>query len=114
MGKNREHGGRQQGPQDHAIGEPGPLTRAANKLRIMSRRAADDAAGRDHERHDPAAIRTHDKSGGNRLFEGRRQHDVADENSDRTRRARDVDRHKHGPQSPRAKAAHEASAKRKN
>ena len=47
------------------------------------------------QNHDPAEIAKHDDEGKDRLFEGREQHDEADKNSEKTRRARDVDRHKH-------------------
>jgi hypothetical protein len=114
MGKNRNQNGRQQGAQDHAVGEHGPVTRAAIRAQLNSPGAADQAAERKRERYDPADIRKHDKRGGDRLFEGRRQHDDAEENSEKTRLARDIDRHKHGPRTPAARAAREASAKRKN
>jgi hypothetical protein len=45
--------------------------------------------------HDPAEIRKHDDVGKDRLFEGRQQHDDAEKNSEKTRLARDVDRHDH-------------------
>lgn len=45
--------------------------------------------------HDPAEIRKHDDVGKDRLFEGRQQHDEAEKNSEKTRLARDVDRHDH-------------------
>ncbi len=45
--------------------------------------------------HDPEEISKHDDVGKDRLFEGREQHDEADKNSEKTRLARDVKRHKH-------------------
>ena len=47
------------------------------------------------QNHDPAEIAKHDDVGKDRLFEDREQHDEADKNSEKNRRARDVDRHKH-------------------
>jgi hypothetical protein len=47
------------------------------------------------QNYDPAEIAKHDDVGKDRLFEDREQHDEADKNSEKTRRARDVDRHKH-------------------
>lgn len=46
-------------------------------------------------RHDPAEIRKHDDEGKDRLFEGREQHDDAEKSSEKTRLARDVQRHDH-------------------
>ena len=47
--------------------------------------------------YDPAEIRRHDTSGKDRLFEHRVQHDDADMESDKTRHARDAERHGHSP-----------------
>jgi len=44
---------------------------------------------------DPAEVAKHDDVGRDRLFQGREQHDEADKNSEKTRLARDVARHKH-------------------
>jgi hypothetical protein len=114
MGKNRVQRGRQQGPQDHAVGEHGPVTRLAIRLRVCSRGASDEAAERKHEHYDPERIRAHKKEGGDRLFEHRKQHDEAEENSEKTRLARDIDRHKHGPRDRWSRASREARAKRKS
>jgi hypothetical protein len=45
--------------------------------------------------HDPAEIRKHDDTGKDRLFEGRQQHDEAEKNSEKSRLAKDVDKHHH-------------------
>jgi hypothetical protein len=50
---------------------------------------------RTSQHYDPAEVEQHDDKGRDRLFEGREQHDEADKNSEKTRLARDVDRHKH-------------------
>ncbi len=64
--------------------------------------------------HDPAEIRKHDDAGKDRLFEGREQHDEAEKNSEKTRLARDVDRHNHGVDDDIADSGTGASAKRKS
>ena len=52
-----------------------------------------------HERtsqhHDPSEIAKHDDTGKDRLFEGREQHDEADQASERNRLEKDIDRHNH-------------------
>jgi hypothetical protein len=64
--------------------------------------------------HDPAEIRKHDDTGKDRLFEDRQQHDEAEKNSEKTRLARDVQRHEHGVDDDVADAGSGPSAKRKN
>ncbi|MDQ3673782.1 MAG: hypothetical protein M3365_05345 [Gemmatimonadota bacterium] len=64
--------------------------------------------------HDPAEIRKHDDVGKDRLFEGRQQHDDAEKNSEKTRLAKDVDRHDHPVDDDVADAGSKASAKRKS
>jgi hypothetical protein len=64
--------------------------------------------------HDPAEIRKHDDAGKDRLFEGREQHDEAEKNSEKTRLARDVDRHDHQADDDVADSGSGASAKRKS
>jgi hypothetical protein len=64
--------------------------------------------------HDPAEIRKHDDDGKDRLFEGRQQHDEAEKNSEKTRLARDVQRHHHDVDDDVADAGSVPSAKRKS
>jgi hypothetical protein len=64
--------------------------------------------------HDPAEIRKHDDDGKDRLFEGRQQHDEAEKNSEKTRLARDVDKHHHTVDDDVADAGTGPSAKRKS
>ena len=64
--------------------------------------------------HNPAEIRKHDDEGKDRLFEGRQQHDEAEKNSEKTRLARDVDRHNHAVDDDIADSGTNASAKRKS
>ena len=51
--------------------------------------------------HNPSEIRRHDTKGHDRLFESRVQHDDADMESEKTRRARDDERHGHPMTPPR-------------
>jgi hypothetical protein len=64
--------------------------------------------------HDPAHIREHSDKGKDRLFEDRQQHDEAEKNSEKTRLARDVQRHEHGVDDDVADNGTAPSAKRKN
>ena len=64
--------------------------------------------------HDPAEIRKHDDAGKDRLFEGRQQHDEAEKNSEKSRLAKDVDRHDHTVDDDVADAGTGPSAKRKS
>jgi hypothetical protein len=64
--------------------------------------------------HDPAEIRQHDDTGKDRLFEDREQHDEAEKNSEKTRLARDIQRHDHPVDDDVADAGSGPSAKRKN
>jgi hypothetical protein len=73
-----------------------------------------DARGSSGPRHDPEEIRKHDDTGKDRLFEGRQQHDDAEKNSEKTRLAKDVDRHDHPVDDDIADAGSGASAKRKS
>lgn len=111
VGKNKENGGRQQGPTDHAPGQHGRKT--INRLEEIahSGKGADAEKG---PKHDPEKIAAHDDPGRDRLFEDRQQHDEADKNSEKTRFARDVERHHHDRDNPRLKQSKESIAKRKS
>lgn len=111
MGKNRDNEGIQQGAAGHAPGQHGDKTRS--HIARMSQ-TSNPEESRSAPRYDPAEIREHDKKGRSRLFEDRQQHDDADKNSEKTRLARDVDRHDHGPETELDRRGREASAKRKN
>jgi len=52
--------------------------------------------------HDPEKISRHDDAGKDRLFEGREQRDDAEMKSEKTRRARDEDKHHHPDDEPAA------------
>ena len=64
--------------------------------------------------HDPAEIAKHDDLGKDRLFEGRQQHDEAEKNSEKTRLARDIQRHDHNVDEDVTDAGSGASANRKS
>lgn len=85
---------------------------ASDKALDRTATAADDrkaGAG-----HDPAEIARHDDTGKDRLFEGRQQHDEAEKNSEKSRLAKDVDRHGHAVDDDVADAGSGPSAKRKS
>jgi hypothetical protein len=111
MGKNKKNNGIQQGALDHAPSQHGPKTRA----RIAQ---IDHTPNPDRDkgpRHDPEEIRNHAHDAGkDRLFAGRQQHDEAESNSEKTRVARDIDRHNHWPEDDLHHKSREAMAKRKS
>ena len=79
--------GRQKGAQRHAEGTQGRKTKARQREILESGPAG---PGKDPSR-DPS----HSDPGEHRLFEDRQQHDEAEKNSEKTRLARDIDRHDH-------------------
>ena len=90
---------------------------ASDRKLDQSAEAANDA-GQTHDTqhssgagHDPAEIAKHDDAGKDRLFEGRQQHDEAEKNSEKTRLARDIQRHDHNADEGAADAGSGASAK---
>ncbi len=93
VGKNKENGGRQQGAVRHEPGQHGDKTRARQaQIAHSGAKRSREALG---PRYDPEEIRAHKGSGEHRLFEDRQQHDEADKNSEKTRLARDAERHHH-------------------
>ena len=111
MGKNKDNNGRQQGALDHPPSGQGEKTRA-RQAEIANESAP--LRGRTGPGHDEEKIRAHDTTGHDRLFEGREQHDDADKNSEKTRLARDLDRHDHLPSDELSERERQAMAKRKN
>ena len=111
MGKNKDNKGIQQGPVDH--GNSGHGDKTLSRIAEISQTSSPEK-GRVGPRYDPAEIREHDTKGKDRLFEDRQQHDDADKNSEKTRLARDIDRHGHGPDTELHHRETQASAKRKN
>ena len=112
MGKNAKNDGRQQGAINHEPGQQGEKTRA--------RQAEIANSGGDRSRDsrgpsfDPNEIREHDDVGRDRLFEDREQHDEAEKNSEKTRLAKDRDRHSHDSNDELTQRNRSSSAKRKS
>ena len=111
MGKNKDKQGIQQGALDHATSQQGSKTRS-RQAKIAH--ASDTTAEQVGPQHNPEEIRAHDTVGKDRLFEGRQQHDEAEKNSEKTRLARDLDRHNHLPSDELAQRDASSSSKRKN
>ncbi len=91
---------------------------ASDRKLDKSAEAANDA-GQTHDTqhssgagHDPAEIAKHDDAGKDRLFEGRQQHDEAEKNSEKTRLARDIQRHDHAVDGDDTDAGSGATEKR--
>ena len=111
MGKNKANKGIQQGAIDHAPSQHGDKT--ISRIAEISQ-TSNAAEARTGPQHDPSEIQEHQPKGKNRLFEDRQQHDDADKNSEKTRLARDIDRHDHGPDTELHHRDVQSSAKRKN
>ena len=111
MGKNKDNEGIQQGALKHATSQQGGKTRS-HQAKVAH--ASDPTAEQVGPQHDPEEIREHDTVGKDRLFEGRQQHDEAEKNSEKTRLARDMDRHNHLPSDELAQRDASSRAKRKN
>lgn len=111
MSKNKRNGGNQAPAQQHAEGQHGRKTIEFLRKQHMERSGS---AGADPgPRYDPDEIRAHDTPGKDRLFADREQHDDAEKLSEKTRLARDKDRHGHADGTPRQRAERQATAKRK-
>src|SRR4051794_28995044 len=113
MSKNKENGGIQQGALKHAPSQQGEKTRA-RQAEIANTPSRVNAAGVSEQRDVAEEVRRHDTAGHDRLFEDRQQHDEAEKNSEKTRRAKDIDRHKHEPEDEMTHRNRESSTKRKN
>ena len=111
MGKNKDNKGRQQGALDHAPSQQGRKTRARQAEIAQSGNPLNERIG---PQYDPADIRAHDTPGKDRLFADREQHDDADKNSEKTRLARDLDRHNHSSEDELTHRDRQSRAKRKN
>jgi hypothetical protein len=110
MGKNKDNKGQQQGAANHAPSQQGDKTRRRQAEIAQSGASAADRVG---PMYDESEIRAHDTTGKDRLFEGREQHDEAEKNSEKTRVARDIERHNH-PSDYETDADRDAIAKRKS
>jgi hypothetical protein len=113
MGKNRDNDGVQQGATDHAPSQQGDKTRS-RQAEIANTPADVNAAGVSPQRNSSEEVRRHDTAGRDRLFEDRQQHDEAEKNSEKTRAARDIDRHGHEPEDELSHRNRVSKAKRKN
>ena len=112
MGKNKDNNGVQQGAVNHAPSQHGDKT--ISRIAEISQ-TSNPERDRIGPRYDPEEIRAHDHpEGKSRLFEDRQQHDEADKNSEKTRLARDIDRHDHGPDTELHQRNVQSSAKRKS
>lgn len=112
MSKNKKNGGKQAPAQQHAEGQHGRKT--IEFLRKQHVERSGSSASRAGPVHDPDAIRQHDTPGKDRLFEDRQQHDDAEKGSEKTRLARDADRHGHGTDTAGRRAGRQAGARRKS
>lgn len=111
MGKNKSNKGSQQGATNHPPSLHGDKT--TSRLREISQ-TSNPERDRIGPRYDPSEIRSHDHPDGkSRLFEDRQQHDEADKNSEKTRLARDIDRHDHGSDTELQHRNVQSRAKRK-
>ena len=111
MGKNKDNDGAQQGATNHPPSLHGDKT--VSRLEENTN-TGNPERGRTGPQHDPADIRAHNDEGRDRLFENREQHDDAEQASEKTRRARDIDRHDHAPDTELAHRSVQSTAKRKN
>ena len=112
MGKNKKNDGVQQGATRHAPNQQGDKTRS--RQTEIAHTGGERSREPKGPRYDPDEIRAHDTVGKDRLFEDRQQHDEAEKNSEKTRLARDVQRHDHGVDDDVADNGTVPSAKRKN
>lgn len=108
MGKNK---GIQQGAVHHAPARHGDTTISRIAEISQTSKPVDDRIGPQYDRSE---IQQHQPKGKNRLFEERQQHDDADKNSEKTRLARDIDRHDHGADTELHHRDTQSAAKRKN
>ena len=95
MGKKQDDPrGKQKGAQQHAEGQHGEKAHShlVDEIQSEGRPERADVEQRDLRRADE-----HPADGGHRLFEGRKQHDEAEKNSEKNRREIDVERHGHDP-----------------
>jgi len=74
--------GHQKGPQDHAEGGHGEKTRS--KILEQLHSGGNHKAEKEHAEH----------PGAHRLVADRKQHDVAEKRSEKTRLSRDIERHR--------------------
>jgi len=112
MTSNRKKTGNDDGALDHAPRQQGDKTR--KRQADVAQAGQKEPPGKRGPNHDPADIREHNDIGKDRLFEDRQQHDDAEKNSEKTRLARDVERHGHSSEDEPATRNQPDRAKRKN
>jgi len=112
MGKNKKNDGLQQGATRHAADQQGDKTRS--RQAEIAHTGGERSREPKGPRYNPDEIKAHDTVGKDRLFEDRQQHDEAEKNSEKTRVARDADRHGHTPREELAERNRSSSAKRKS
>ena len=76
--------GHQKGPQDHAEGGHGSKTRSKILEQLHSGGQKKEAAEGNHK----------DNGAAHRLVADRKQHDIAEKRSEKTRLSRDIERHR--------------------
>jgi hypothetical protein len=97
VGKNKQNGGHQQGAIHHEPGQHGDKTRARQaEIAHSGRKRSDEAGG---PTFDPEKISAYDE---------------AEKNSEKTRHARDVDRHGHGNRDELSERNQASNSKRKS
>jgi hypothetical protein len=102
MSKNPAKKGRQKGAVPHAEGEHGARTHKRIIEQLQS-----GSSGAERERAPGSGDPMHSTEGKHRLFEGRKQHDNAAKNSEKTRLSRDIDRHGHNRENYQVKGGTE-------
>jgi len=112
MTRNKKKTGNDGGALDHAPSQQGDKTR--KRQADVAQAGEKEPPGKRGPSHDPADIREHNDIGKDRLFEDRQQHDEAEKNSEKTRLARDIDRHGHSSEDELATPDSPDRAKRKN
>lgn len=86
----RSERGEMKGAQRHAEGNHGPATRSRIREEAQTPAPGRGEPGPQQEPRDE-----HPPDGTHRLFERREQHDPADEQSDKNRLVKDIERHDH-------------------
>jgi hypothetical protein len=115
--------GNQKGAQDHAEGQHGEKT--LSRIQDIAndegqqRETRSQRAENDPGRTEDGEAEQHEKmldeggDGRHRLFEGRKQHDEADKNSEKNRQKKDADRHGHERPEPPGKGGSRQSKSNK-
>jgi len=111
MGKNKNHRSHEQDTADNVPDQQSEKARPPQTETLHSQASQKTAAT--GPSHDTADIRAHNDTGKDRLFEGRQQHDDAEKTSEKTRLAKDIDKHHHDADGAAAQPDR-AGSKKKN